>query len=131
MLRKIAFASAVSLIVLSPLALLAQEPGQPVEVPVDFPVWGGISLSVVLNFLVLGLRAVGVIRDGTPIKKSIGIWLAVIGAFAAAAYGAKSGATADLSDYIAMIAGGAFAGLVAVGMHSTAKNLMEGLRLKK
>jgi len=136
MFRKPLIALAVSLMVFMPMALpahvqynptstLQTEPGQPVDVPTEYPVWGGMSLTVVLNFVVLGLRAIGVIKEGTPLKKSIGVLLVIIGASIGAAYGAQSGVSADLIAYLKMIFGGAFAGASAVGIHSALKNFGE------
>jgi len=114
-------------IIAVPVVLLAQ--GEGPTLPGEIPIWGGIGLSIVMSVVVTGLRVIGVIKEGSPVKKGIGIALAIVGGLIAGVYASQTGVT-EPADFLTYVAAGLFIGLGSVGMHSTIKNTKEAVGKK-
>lgn len=102
---------------------LIQQETQSVTLPDDFAVWG-IPLSMVMALLVQVLKALGAIKPDTPIKKSLGYTIALVGALLGAGWALVSGTT-EPAQLLILAFSGAFVGLGAVGLHSAHKNFSE------
>lgn len=100
-----------------------------ITVPDDIAIWGNLSLAMVFNLLVTVLRTLGFIKDDTATKKFLGGFLAAAGAMVGLVFALTTHIT-DLIQIVTLSAGGALAGIGSVGLHSTWKNIKEGLQLK-
>lgn len=103
----------------TPFAIYAQDGTLPI--PTDLTVWGGISLALILNRVVVPVLALlGVIKDSN--KKLIGYILGAAGMLIGAGYSIFSTTLDDPLKIITNVAAGGLAGVLAVGLHSTFKN---------
>lgn len=112
------------------LAMFVPQGALDVTVPEDVTVWGGLSLAVIFRVVVVpALLALGILKEDN--KKTVGGWLVAIGVLVAGAYGVFTAKVDDPYTLLTILAAGGFAGIGAVGMHSTHKNLREWFRARK
>lgn len=104
-------------------------PQETVPVPVDLRVWGGLSLALVFRAVIVpALLAFGILKDDN--KKTVGAVLGVLGLLAGAVYSVFSANLTDVAEIITNLAAGGFAGVGAVGMHSSVKNFKEWTEIR-
>jgi hypothetical protein len=112
------------------LTMLRPQEALDVTVPEDVVIWGGLSLAVIFRVVVVpALLALGVLKDSN--KKTVGGWLIAVGVVVAGLYSFTTGGVTDPLVILTNLAAGGFAGIGAVGMHSTQKNFKEWLKSRK
>ena len=105
-------------------------PQETVPVPTDVTIWGGLSLALIFRVVIVpALLALGLLKDSN--KKTVGGVLIALGVLAAGAYSVFTAKVSDPLMLLTNLAAGGFAGIGAVGLHSTQKNLTEWLKERK
>lgn len=95
-----------------------------VNVPEDLTIWGGLSLAIVFRVVVVpALTALGLLKDSN--KKVVGGYLIGAGVLVAGAYSVFTAKISEPLLLLTNLAAGGFAGIGAVGLHSTQKNILE------
>lgn len=120
--------------VLLMLPFLAQASGpypqDTVPIPTDLNVWGGLSLALIFNrVLIPVLQLLGLFNDDN--KKTIGFFLTALGMIIGGIYAFGAAHISDPLQAFTMIISGGLAGVMAVGLHSTSKNGLEWLKKRK
>lgn len=112
------------------LMLFTTQEALNVTVPEDVIVWGGLSLAVIFRVVIVpALLALGILKDDN--KKTVGGWLLAVGVLVAGVYSVFTAKISDPFALLTTLAAGGFAGIGAVGLHSTQKNLKEWLKARK
>lgn len=112
------------------LLVMFQGNAADVTVPDDILIWGGLSLAVVFRVVIVpALLALGVLKDSN--KKVVGGYLIGLGVLVAGVYSVFTAKIDDPMELLKNLAAGGFAGIGAVGLHSTQKNLLEYFKRPK